>query len=62
MRLLHFYLAAYAAVLLAALVSLWTTGVLQRLSPLWILFSLVVAIGFGVLLYITSRRSVVPTD
>jgi hypothetical protein len=58
MRWFHVYLAVYAAIVLAALVALWTNGALQRLSPLWVLFALAIAIGFGALLYIASRPTV----
>jgi len=57
MRLLHWYLIAYFVLLCGAGLSLWQAGVLSRISPLWVIVGLVVSVGLGILLALTSRKS-----
>ncbi|HXH05477.1 MAG TPA: hypothetical protein VNI83_02690 [Vicinamibacterales bacterium] len=56
MRPLTIYLVCYFALLGAALVTLWTTGVLGSLPASWTLPAILVAIGLGVLAALTGTR------
>ncbi|MBI1874285.1 MAG: hypothetical protein HYZ58_08625 [Acidobacteria bacterium] len=55
-RLLVVYLSAYFLAVVWALVALWSSGIFQRVSPLWIVAALLVAFGLGVLLALVSAR------
>ncbi|HET7217555.1 MAG TPA: hypothetical protein VFJ02_05885 [Vicinamibacterales bacterium] len=56
MRFVHFYLIGYFLLVAGALWALWYGGVLQRVSPVWILISLVIAVGLGIMLSISAGK------
>ena len=56
MRFVHVFLIGYVLLVIGALWALWYGGVLQRVSPVWILISLVIAAGVGVMLSITAGK------
>jgi len=56
-RFVQVYLLGYVVLVVAALITLWSGGVLQRLDWTWVLLGVVIAIGFGVMLWATSRKS-----
>ena len=45
MRLIHLYLIGYFILVIGAGLALWQAGVLQRLSPVWLLISALIVIG-----------------
>lgn len=55
MRLRHAYLLVYSLVVTTAIVTLWQSGVLSRVSGRAMAGAVALAVGFGVLLEITSR-------
>jgi hypothetical protein len=61
MRLIRIYLIGYFVLVLGAVAALWQSGVLSQLSPLWVAIGLLLAIGLGVVLAVTSTRPVFPT-
>jgi hypothetical protein len=52
----HLYLIGYFILVLGALAALWYGGVLQQLSATWIVISLVIATGLGIMLAITAGK------
>ena len=56
MRLLYVYLIAYFAVVVGAVLALWQAGVLGQLPAEMVAIGLLVAIGLGVVLALTSTR------
>jgi hypothetical protein len=56
MRFVHLFLVGYVLLVVGALAALWYGGVLQRVSPIWILIGLVIAAGLGVMLAITAGK------
>ena len=61
MRLIRIYLVGYFLLVLGALLALWQGGVLAQLSPVWVAIGLLLAIGLGVILAVTSTRPPVTT-
>jgi hypothetical protein len=61
MRLIRIYLIGYFVLVLGAVAALWQSGVLAQLSLLWVAIGLLLAIGLGVVLAVTSTRPVLPT-
>jgi hypothetical protein len=57
MRLLRIYLVGYFVLVLGALLALWQAGVLAQISLVWIAIGLLLAIGLGVVLAVTSTRA-----
>jgi hypothetical protein len=62
MRLLSVYLLGYVLLISGALAALWQGGVLQRLSPVWVLASLVMAAGFGIMLSLSAGKPDITRD
>ena len=56
MRFIHLYLIGYFVLLIGALAALWYGGVLKNVSPVWILIGLVVAVGLGIMLSVSSGK------
>lgn len=56
MRFVHVFLVGYGLLVFGAILALWYGGVLQQLSPVWILIGLVIAIGFGLMLAISAGK------
>jgi hypothetical protein len=56
MRFVHVYLIGYFILVLGALAALWYGGVLQQLSPVWIVIGLVIAAGLGIMLAISAGK------
>jgi hypothetical protein len=55
-RLVRVYLSGYFLLILGTLIALWYGDVLRHLSPVWVLASLVVALGFGIMLSISAGK------
>lgn len=56
MRYVNIYLVGYFLILIGALAALWYGGVLRNVSPVWILIGLVVAVGLGIMLSVSSGK------
>jgi hypothetical protein len=56
MRFVHLYLIGYFVLVFGALAALWYGGVLQQISPTWILIGLVIATGLGIMLAISAGK------
>ncbi len=57
MRFVYIYLIAYFAVVFGALVALQTGGAFQHIPLTWLLIGLTLAVGFGILLAVSSRST-----
>jgi hypothetical protein len=62
MRFVHFYLVGYFLLVAGALLTLWVSGVLQRVSSFWIFISLFVAVGLGLMLSTTGGKRTVASE
>jgi hypothetical protein len=58
MRFIHLYLIGYFILLAGAGLALWQAGALARMPPIWLLISLIIAVGLGILLAATSVRPI----
>jgi hypothetical protein len=56
MRFLHLYLIAYFLLVVGAVLALWQADVLGQLPTEMVALGLLVAIGLGVVLALTSTR------
>jgi hypothetical protein len=56
MSLIRLYIVAYFALLAGAVLALWQADILQRLPLVWVAMGLIVAVGLGILLAVTSTR------
>jgi drug/metabolite transporter (DMT)-like permease len=56
MRFVQFYLIGYVILVIGAVWALWYGGVLNHVSPVWIVIGLVIAVGLGIMMAITSGK------
>ena len=56
MRFINMYLIGYFILLIGALAALWYGGVLKNVSPVWVVIGLVIAVGLGIMLSVTSGK------
>ena len=56
MRFINMYLVGYFVLLIGALAALWYGGVLSNVSPVWVVIGLVIAVGLGIMLSVSSGK------
>jgi hypothetical protein len=56
MSFIRIYLLAYAALVAAAVLTLWYAGVLPQLPGIWIAGGLLIAATLGILVFVGFRR------
>jgi hypothetical protein len=56
MRFVHLYLVGYFVLIIGALAALWYGGVLRHVSALWMVIGLVIAVGLGIMLAVSSGK------
>ena len=59
MRFIHLYLVGYFVLVLGAVLALWQAGVLGQMGGMWIAIGLLVAVGLGIMLAVTSGKPTV---
>jgi hypothetical protein len=57
MRFIHLYLIGYFLLVVGAALALWRAGVLAHVGALWIVVGIIVALGLGILLEVTSGKT-----
>jgi hypothetical protein len=62
MRFIHLYLIGYFVLLVGAVAALWYGGVLRHLSTAWVVIGLVIAIGLGIMLAVTSGKPTITNE
>jgi len=61
MRFVNIYLVGYFLLVIGAVLALWQAGVLNGVSPVWIAIGLLIAVGLGIMLAVSSGRPSVTT-
>ena len=56
MRFINMYLVGYFILLIGAVAALWYGGVLSNVSPVWVVIGLVIAVGLGIMLSVSSGK------
>lgn len=62
MRFIHLYLVGYFILVIGAVLALWQAGVLSRIGAGWIALGLIIAIGLGIMLAVTSVKPTVTSS
>jgi hypothetical protein len=64
MKWMRMYLVGYSIVLVGLIAALWKLGVLGRVGPAWVAIGIVIAIGLGVMVSVSSsgNRETVEID
>jgi hypothetical protein len=56
LRFVNIYLIGYFILVIGAVLALWQAGVLARLSGTWIAIGLLIAVGLGIMLAVSSGK------
>ena len=62
MKFLQIYLVGYVVLAIGAMLALWQIGVLSRIAPVWIAIGLLIAVGLGIMLAVSSGKPTITTD
>jgi hypothetical protein len=62
MRFIHLYLIGYFVLVLGAGLALWKAGVLARISGTWLAIGLLIVLGLGIMLAVTSAKPTITND
>jgi hypothetical protein len=62
MRFIHLYLLGYFILVIGAVLALWQSGVLARISGTWLAIGMVIAVGLGIVLAVTSAKPTITSD
>ena len=58
---MRLYLIGYFILLFGAVLALWQAGILEKISGVWLAIGLVIAVGLGLVLAVSSASPVVTT-
>ena len=61
MKFMTLYLVGYFVLLIGAVLALWQSGVLKEIPGIWLGIGAIVAVGFGIMLAVSSGRPAVTT-
>jgi hypothetical protein len=61
MRFLKIYLVGYFILLFGAGWALWQSGILRQIPAVWLGIAAIIAVGFGIMLAVSSGRPAVTT-
>jgi hypothetical protein len=59
MRFIHLYLIGYFILVVGVGLALWQAGVLNRVAPIWLAIGVIVAVGLGIMLSVSSGKPTV---
>lgn len=59
---MQIYLVGYFVLVIGATLALWQAGVLSRIAPVWIAIGLIIAVGLGIMLAVSSGKPTITTD
>lgn len=59
MRFINLFLVGYVVLMLGIGIALWQSGILGRLSAVWIVVGVLVAVGVGIMLAVSSGKPAV---
>ena len=56
MKFINMFLVGYFVLILGVGLALWQSGILNRMSPIWIVISAIVAAGVGIMMAVSSGK------
>ena len=62
MRFIHLFLIGYFVLVVGIALALWQTGVLNRASPIWIAIGVIVAVGVGIMMAVSSGKPAITKE
>jgi hypothetical protein len=61
-RFIHLFLVGYFIVVVGVVLALWQTGMLARVAPIWMAIGVLVAVGVGIMMAVSSGRTAITTE
>jgi len=62
MKFINMYLVGYVVLVIGVALALWKMNVLQHVSGVWIAIGVVIAIGLGVMMSVSSGKPAVTKE
>jgi hypothetical protein len=56
MKFINMYLVGYFVLIVGAVLAMWQLGVLNDLTPIWISIGVLVAVGIGIMMAVSSGK------
>ena len=56
MKFINMFLIGYFVLIVGITLALWQSGVLNRVAPIWIAIGLIVAVGVGIMMSVSSGK------
>ena len=56
MRFINMYLIGYFVLVIGIALGLWQAGIFNRVGPIWIAIGMLMAIGLGIMLAVSSGK------
>ncbi len=62
MKFIHLFLIGYFVLVVGIALALWQTGVLSRVAPIWIAIGVIVAVGVGIMMAVSSGKPAITRE
>lgn len=62
MRFIHLFLAGYCVLGIGVALALWKSGILNRVSPIWIGIGVIVAVGVGIMMAVSAGKPAITAE
>jgi hypothetical protein len=62
MRFIHLFLVGYFFLILAAGLTLWQAGVLERVAPIWLAIGALFVVGLGLMLAVSAGKPTITEE
>jgi hypothetical protein len=56
MRFIHLFLVGYVVLVVGVTLALWKAGVLAHVSPVWFGIGMLIAVGIGIMVAVSSGK------
>ena len=62
MKFIHLYLIGYVVLVVGAVLALYQAGALSRISGTWIAIGMIIVVGLGIMLAVTSGKPTITRE
>ena len=56
MKFINMFLVGYFVLVIGVTLALWQSGVLKHMSPIWITIGVILAVGLGIMMSVSSGK------
>jgi len=62
MKFINLYLVGYLVLAVGVVLALWKSGILERISPIWITIGTIVALGIGIMTAVSAGKPAITKE